>query len=60
MRSLQRFFRDHLRIHLPVILGGSLLLTLAGLCQGINLAYSLWLMRKWQDQFREELENSGD
>jgi subfamily B ATP-binding cassette protein MsbA len=35
MRSLHRFFLDHLRIHLPTILGGSLLLTLAGLCQGL-------------------------
>ncbi len=35
MPSLKRFFQDHLRSHLPLILGGSLLLTLAGLCQGL-------------------------
>ena len=35
MQSLRRFFQDHLRTHLPLILGGSLLLTLAGLCQGL-------------------------
>lgn len=33
---------------------------LAGLCQGINVAYSLWLIRKWSAQIREELDNTGD
>lgn len=35
MPSLLRFVRDHLRPHLPLILAGSLLLSLAGLCQGL-------------------------
>lgn len=32
------------------------LVLLAGLAQGINLAYSLWLVRKWGWQIREEME----
>jgi subfamily B ATP-binding cassette protein MsbA len=35
MGSLLRFFQEHLRRRLLVILGGSLLLTLAGLCQAL-------------------------
>ena len=35
-------------------------IVLAGLCQGINLAYSIWLIRKWSFQIREEIENSED
>ena len=33
---------------------------LAGLCQMINLAYSIRLIRKWHGQLREEIENSED
>ena len=33
---------------------------LGGLCQGLNFAHSFWLMRKWQHQLREEIENSED
>jgi hypothetical protein len=33
---------------------------LAGMCQAINLLYSFVLMRKWQHQIYEELENSED
>lgn len=35
-------------------------LGLASLCQGINLAWSAWLIRKWRHQIREEIENSVD
>jgi len=35
MSSFQRFFREHLKAYLPLIAGGSLLLTLAGACQGL-------------------------
>ena len=38
MSQLLRFFRDHLRPHLPLIAGASLLLLLAGLCQGALIA----------------------
>ena len=34
MSQLRRFFRDHLRPHLPLMAGSALLLLLAGLCQG--------------------------
>ncbi len=40
--------------------GQTLFLALAILCQGINIIYSLWLVRKWRDQLREEMENSQD
>jgi subfamily B ATP-binding cassette protein MsbA len=48
MSSFLRFFREHLKRFLPLIVGGSLLLTLAGLCQGamigiIQLVFSLLL-----------------
>ena len=29
---------------------------LAALCQGVNLAYSMWLVWKWGSQIREEME----
>jgi subfamily B ATP-binding cassette protein MsbA len=35
MGSFLRFFREHLKRFLPLIIGGSLLLTLAGACQGL-------------------------
>ena len=35
MSSFIRFFREHLKRFLPLIAGGSLLLTLAGACQGL-------------------------
>jgi subfamily B ATP-binding cassette protein MsbA len=34
MIQLRRFFNDHLRSHLPLMFGATLLLLLAGLCQG--------------------------
>ncbi len=37
MSSLIRFFREHLRRFLPLIFGGTLLLTLAGLCQALMI-----------------------
>jgi len=37
-----------------------LFLLLAGLCQVINLAYSIRLISKWRGQLREEIENSED
>ena len=37
MSSFLRFFREHLKRYLPLIIGGSLLLTLAGLCQGLMI-----------------------
>ena len=48
MSSFARFFREHLKRFLPLIVGGSLLLSLAGLCQGamiaiIQLVFSLLL-----------------
>ena len=48
MASFVRFFREHLKRFLPLIIGGSLLLFLAGLCQGamiaiIQLVFSLLL-----------------
>lgn len=36
------------------------LVLLAGLAQAINLAYSMWLIRKWGWQIREEIEDIGD
>ena len=33
---------------------------LAGICQGVNLVYSFWLMRKWQHQIHEEMDNAED
>jgi subfamily B ATP-binding cassette protein MsbA len=38
MSSFLRFFREHLKRFLPLIAAGSLLLTLAGACQGILIA----------------------
>ncbi len=38
----------------------SLFILLAGTCQAINILYSIWLIRKWADQLREEMENSGE
>ena len=38
MSRLLRFFNDHLRPHAPLIAGASLLLLLAGLCQGALIA----------------------
>ena len=38
MSRILRFFRDHLRPHAPAIAGASLLLLLAGLCQGALIA----------------------
>jgi subfamily B ATP-binding cassette protein MsbA len=35
MSSIARFFREHLKPSLPLIAAGSLLLTLAGACQGL-------------------------
>ena len=48
MSSFARFFREHLKRFLPLIVGGSVLLSLAGLCQGamiaiIQLVFSLLL-----------------
>ncbi|MGA2080926.1 MAG: ABC transporter ATP-binding protein [Holophaga sp.] len=37
MSSFLRFFREHLKRQLPLIAGGSLLLSLAGACQGIQI-----------------------
>lgn len=37
MKSLQRFFHEHLKQFIPTILLGSVLLTLAGLCQGMMI-----------------------
>jgi hypothetical protein len=31
---------------------------LAGLCQGINVGWSLWQVRKWAHQIVEEMDNS--
>ena len=38
MSSIRRFFHEHLRAHLPLILGATGLLLLAGLCQGALIA----------------------
>ena len=38
MAVFRRFFKDHLLRYLPMNLGGTLLLTLAGLCQGLLIA----------------------
>ncbi len=38
MSRLLRFFNDHLRTHVPLIAGASVLLLLAGLCQGALIA----------------------
>ena len=48
MSSLLRFYREHLKRFLPLICGGSLLLSLAGFCQAamigiINLVFRLLL-----------------
>jgi subfamily B ATP-binding cassette protein MsbA len=37
MSSFLRFFREHLKRFLPLIISGSLLLTLAGACQGLMI-----------------------
>lgn len=38
MAQILRFFRDHLKPHAPLIAGASVLLLLAGLCQGALIA----------------------
>ncbi len=38
MNQIRRFFNDHLRSHLPLIAGATVLLLLAGLCQGALIA----------------------
>src|ERR1035438_553988 len=38
MSRILRFFNDHLRAHAPAIAGASVLLLLAGLCQGALIA----------------------
>jgi len=40
--------------------GLALFIILALTCQGVNIIYSLWLVHKWRDQLREELENTPD
>jgi len=35
-------------------------IALAGICQIINVGFSLWLVHKWREQIREEIENSDD
>lgn len=48
-------------MHAPDSAPGQIIFILLALtCQGINIIYSLWLVRKWRDQLREEMENSGD
>jgi subfamily B ATP-binding cassette protein MsbA len=37
MHSFKRFFREHLKQFLPLIAGGSILLSLAGACQGLMI-----------------------
>lgn len=32
-------------------------IVLAGLCQGINFFWSMWLVRKWAHQIREEMDD---
>lgn len=53
MHSLQRFFREHMKQYLPIILGGSLLLTLAGVCQTAMIA-------TLQFVFEDNLRMGGD
>lgn len=66
------FYRRECAADLTCLLGSWLYMTgvgdaraaswfvlLAGLCQGINLAYSLWLIGKWRDQLKEEIDNSS-
>ena len=43
MSSFARFFRDHLRHYVPLIVGGSLLLSLAGACQGLMIGILKWV-----------------
>jgi len=40
--------------------GQTIFIALALTCQAVNILYSLWLVRKWRDQLREEMENSSD
>ncbi|HNX94467.1 MAG TPA: ABC transporter transmembrane domain-containing protein [Holophaga sp.] len=35
MTSILRFYREHLKSYLPLIIGGTLLMILAGMCQGL-------------------------
>ena len=35
MTSILRFYREHLKSYLPLIIGGTLLMVLAGMCQGL-------------------------
>lgn len=35
-------------------------ITLAGLCQGINFGYSLWLVRRYAHQIGEEMDDLRD
>lgn len=37
-----------------------LFISLSGLCQAINLVYSVWVIRKWHLQLQEEIENTED
>jgi hypothetical protein len=37
-----------------------LFILLASACQGVNLLYSVQLVKKWGDQLREEIDNSDD
>jgi subfamily B ATP-binding cassette protein MsbA len=43
MSSFSRFFREHLRHYVPLIVGGSLLLSLAGACQGLMIGILKWV-----------------
>ena len=40
--------------------GQALFISLAFTCQAVNIIYSIWLIRKWGHQLREEFENSGE
>jgi hypothetical protein len=37
-----------------------LFIALAVAVQGVNLAYSMWLIRKWRDQLQEETDSEGE
>jgi subfamily B ATP-binding cassette protein MsbA len=43
MSSFVRFFREHLRHYVYLIAGGSLLLSLAGACQGLMIGILKWV-----------------
>jgi hypothetical protein len=73
VRSRQFFFHSEVAADSTCMVGAYLYLTdqlemtnigwfllLGVICQAINVGYSIWLVRKWSHQIKEEMDNLGE